>query len=227
MGLITIKEVTSKKDETPQEKQMPNEERTEEHVIDGENDETDEPESKKEDDLYCSRISAKLIKMLVKQRSDELYNMNLYSYFANVLDMLGLHMLAKYYDGRSNEEFLHHKWINEFLRSVYMDNSAIEFDKFDQVNRVEADIDCKNIILIFELTMKAELETTNNIFAILEQAKEERSFFTSKWLNDKFLIGEQREEEKTSIKALQIARMDVDWLTKEQSIYDMYFNKKD
>lgn len=166
-------------------------------------------------------ISKNMVSLLVTQLRAELANYNLYNTFATYFNKEGLHKLAKYYEGRANEENLHHKWILNYLHVC-----DAEF-QYPEIPIIKVDITDR--LMPFRNTVDREIETTGGINFIINQALKEQD-----WATFAFLMGnspvegklcpEQIEEEKISREALKLASADTDWLTKQDSIYDLYFN---
>jgi len=164
-------------------------------------------------------ISQTMIDLMVRQIWHELYNHNLYRSFANFFGRQGLTVLEEYYIDRSEEEKHHHNWIYGYLSDcdaefIYPEVPAIKERWKDNVEP-------------FELTVKAEIETTMLIHEMVQQALNEGDWATFNWLqgNDDEkgrLTLEQLEEEAISRTALDIARIEGSWLIKQDSIMDAY-----
>lgn len=164
-------------------------------------------------------ISSKVVELLIKQIAHELYNHNLYMSFSNYFGVAGLSVLEEYYKRRADEEYLHHRWIKDFLNE-----NDIKF-KYPTVDSIKETWD--DFVTPFELTVAKEEETTDLIYDIVECAMDEKDWFTYAWLQGKdmekgALILEQIEEESISRTALDIARMEGSWLRKEKSIMNAY-----
>ena len=76
-----------------------------------------------------------------------------------------------------------------------------------------------------------EIETTGFINNIVAQASEDKDWLTTAFLYgngyvEGKLIPEQSEEMKLSMDALNIAKIETDWLTIQDSIHDLYFNRQ-
>lgn len=166
-------------------------------------------------------LSDKMIEMLVKQMSAELANHDLYMTFANYFDIEGLSKLGVYYRERANEEYLHHKWIYEYLTK----NDALF--QYPPVPPIKVDI--VDRITPFAATVDREIETTMSIHKIVDQAAEEQDWATFQWLNGEskeegMLVREQVEEEATSRTVLDMAKEQASWLRKENAILAFYRN---
>lgn len=144
-------------------------------------------------------ISAKVGSLLVKQLAHELKNYNLYKTFANYFAVQGIMDLQKYYNLRADEELLHHQWIFDFLSEgdYVFTYPAIPINEL----KIETNLDP------FTLTVNREIETTQLIYDIYEQALAEKDYMTAVWLQQ-HLIPEQVEEENTSRTALAIMEED-------------------
>ena len=165
-------------------------------------------------------ISTHMVDLLVTQLRAELSNYTLYSTFANYFNKEGLHKLAKYWEGRAEEENLHHKWIMGYLHLCDADFT------YPEVPITKLDITSK--LMPFEATVDREIETTGGINIIVNEAIKESDWATFTFLTGDStetgrLVKEQIEEEKISRGVLSIARQETDWLTIQDSIYNLYF----
>lgn len=171
---------------------------------------------------YCS-MDESLAELLINQISNELYNKHLYMTFSNFYDTEGLPKLAKYYQLRANEEENHHKWIVDFLN--YNDIC------FQYPSVKEVDVNIENKQVPFDLTIEAEIETTNNIYNIINKALELKDFMTFNWImgngpTEGNLCSEQCEEESISRTVAEMAQDSAAWLIKEKSIYNFYISTR-
>lgn len=163
-------------------------------------------------------LSESMINLLVKQISHELHNYSLYKTFANYFANEGLNLLKEYYDGRADEELLHHKWISDYLieRGVFF--------KYPSVDEVNEEFD--EYLDIFKLTVDVEEDTTESIYDIVDLAHKENDYLTLGWLmqngNGAKLVMEQSEELDISNLALDIASQDGSWFEKEIAILKAY-----
>ena len=164
-------------------------------------------------------LSEDMINILIKQISHELHNYSLYKTFANYFANNGLNLLQEYYDGRANEELLHHQWISDYLieRGVFF-----KYPTIDEINEeFEKHLD------VFELTVEVEEETTKLIYQIVDLAHKENDYLTLGWLMQNGtgakLVMEQSEELAISNFALDVASQDnSSWLEKERTILKAY-----
>lgn len=154
-------------------------------------------------------ISEKLSTMLVKQLAHELKNYNLYKTFANYFDVEGITALSEYYKKRADEELLHQEWVYEYLTDadIIFDYPAIEANGYN----------IKNYIEPFQLTVDREIQTTDMIYKIYEEAQMEKDYMTVVWLQQ-HLVPEQIEEENNSRMALVIMEEDADIYIKAKRI---------
>ena len=169
-----------------------------------------------------SPISEKVQKLLVEQLAHEMYNHNLYMSFSNFYGVKGYAILEEYYRLRAYEEYVHHRWIKD-----YLNENDVEY-KYPTIPEVTEQY--TEMTTPFELTVDKEVETTELIYAIAKTAMEEGDYGTFAWLNGNdsekgALVLEQIEEEAISRTALDIAQMEGSWLRKEKSIMNVY--KKD
>lgn len=171
-----------------------------------------------DDTRRCLDLSDEMVNLLVKQIGHELHNYTLYKTFANYFSNVGLNGLKEYYDGRADEELLHHNWIRDYLieRGVFFNYPSVS-----EVNESFTDH-----IDIFKLTVDVEEETTELIYSIVDLAKQENDYLTLGWLmqngNGAKLVMEQAEELDISNLALEIASMDGSWFEKECAILKAY-----
>lgn len=147
-----------------------------------------------EDKKLC-RISDSIGKMLVEQMSNELYNRHLYLSMATTFALEGIVDLETYYRKRAEEENTHFMWIYDYLNECDFSFSV------PGVKEISEDV--SDMSKVFELTVDAEIKTSNDIDAIYKKAVEEDDTHTRQWL-DKLLIPEQHEEETTSRTASDI-----------------------
>ena len=168
---------------------------------------------------YCT-IDESLAEMLVTQLGKELSNKHLYATFANFFETEGLPKLGEYFKKRSNEEELHHNWIFEYLN---YNDVCFQYPAIGEIN-----IDIKNRIEPFLLTVDKEIETTMGINKIYEKAVELKDWATAGWLMgngpiDGKLIPEQIEEESVSRTIADMAQEEnTSWLVKQDSILSFY-----
>lgn len=169
-------------------------------------------------------LSDKMVELLLRQLSHELYNHNLYRSFANYYGINGLAVLESYYIKRAEEEKLHHDWIINYLN--YNDAAVI----YPEVPAIKEDWD--DPVTPFRLTVDKEIETTNLIKEMVNYSLTEKDWFTWCWLMGNSpvegkLLPEQIEEESISRTALDIAEGEGSWLRKEKSIMNAYTGDDD
>lgn len=165
-------------------------------------------------------ISKSMVDLLVTQLRAELSNYTLYNTFSTYFNKQGLHKLAKYWEGRADEEDLHHKWILGYLHRC---DALFTYPEVPATN-----IEISTKLMPFEATVDREIETTGGISNIVNAALGEGDWATFTFLmgdsdEEGKLVKEQIEEEKISRETLKIASQDTDWLTIQDSIYDLYF----
>jgi ferritin len=158
-------------------------------------------------------------KLLVEQLSNELYNKLLYESFANYFSLEGLSELERYYRDRANEEELHYQWIKKFLAE---NDCEYEHPGVNDISEAP-----KDRIEPFEMTLDAEIETTEDIYRIVEKAQECKDHITYQWLmsddtTNGALVKEQMEELSTSRQALDLASGNDSWIVKAEAIYKFY-----
>lgn len=165
-------------------------------------------------DRKIKTISDSVGDLLVKQIAHELFNHNLYRTFANFFALEGIVSLEKYYIARAEEELVHHRWIVDRLNEADYDfmYPAVEAvtEKFE------------DIVDPFKLTVLKEIETTELINKIADEAFKECDWQTLTWLQLK-LIPEQHEEETTSRTALDIIakKDDCSIYEKAEEVYEL------
>lgn len=133
-------------------------------------------------------LSQTIVEMLVKQLGAEMANHNLYKSFANYFATEGLTRLEVYFNGRADEEMLHHSWIYKYLT----ENDAVF--QYPPIPAINVDIRDRNFP--FDATVDREIETTLGINKIVDQALKEGDWATFQWLNgdskeDGMLVREQ------------------------------------
>ena len=125
-------------------------------------------------DRKIKTISDSVGDLLVKQIAHELFNHNLYRTFANFFALEGIVSLEKYYIARAEEELVHHRWIVDRLNEADYDfmYPAVEAvtEKFE------------DIVDPFKLTVLKEIETTELINKIADEAFKECDWQTLTWL---------------------------------------------
>lgn len=160
-------------------------------------------------------ISDSIGQLMVKQIAHELKNRNLYLSFANFFSVEGIVDLEEYYRKRAEEENNHHQWLMDFLSNgdykfMY---PAVEMN----TEKVTEYLDP------FQQTIDREIQTTQMIYVIYEQALSEKDFMTASWLYER-LIKEQIEEENVSRQAQTIMEETSDIYLKAERILDLLGN---
>lgn len=168
-------------------------------------------------------ISENLVTLFVVQLQAELSNHNLYKTFENYYNNQGLYKLAKYFNARAAEEYIHHQWVVNYLNSV---NAEFQYPEIP-ITKLEIE----DNVYPFEVTVDKEIETTGFINNIVAQALEDKDWLTMAFLYgngyvEGKLISEQSEEMKLSMDALNIAKVETDWLAIQDIIHDLYFNRQ-
>lgn len=159
-------------------------------------------------------ISSEIKNLLVNQLQHEMKNHNLYKMFALFYNSKGLFKMEDYYTKRAVEELKHYNWIQEYLLDC-----DVKIISDLEIPANDNDIPDLNQPIID--TVEREIETTQLICKIANQAVKELDWKTFNFLN-KNLIPEQVEEEKLSRNILKITSIDTDWLSKEDSVSDYY-----
>lgn len=164
-------------------------------------------------------LSKEIQELLLRQLKHELQNHNIYMNFANYFGVRGFVVLEEYFKLRADEEYLHHSWIRKYLNENDAEYIYPTIDQFDKkiVDMVDP----------FKMTVDLEIETTQMIYEIVDQAAAECDWATFNWLlghNETTgrLVEEQREEESISRTVRDIAESEGSWLRKEKSIMNAY-----
>lgn len=149
-----------------------------------------DPVEKKDVSRRECTLSAEIQKLLLRQLKHELQNHNAYMNFANYFGVRGFVILEEYYKQRADEEYLHHSWIRKYLNENDAEYIYPTIEQFDK--KVEDMVDP------FKITVDLEIETTQMINEIVDQAANEGDWATFNWLNghDKetgMLVNEQVE----------------------------------
>lgn len=113
--------------------------------------------------------------MLLRQLKHEMYNHNLYMSFSNFYGVQGLTILEEYYKLRAKEEYLHAEWVRKYLNE---NDAAYIYPEIPAISETFEDN-----ITPFKLTVDKEIETTQMIYEIVDQAFEEGDWATFNWLN--------------------------------------------
>lgn len=164
-------------------------------------------------DRKLKLISKEVHILLVKQAIHELQNYYLYSSFANYFALENINALYKYYKKRAEKEKTHYEWIYNYLTAA---DCRIVFPTIPMVKGQEV----TSIIDPFVATVNKEIETTQLIYKIYEQAKEDKDYMTCTWLQEQ-LIPEQTEEENLSRLARGIMELEGDILIKANNVLNL------
>lgn len=164
-------------------------------------------------------LSKEIQQLLLRQLKHELQNHNIYMNFANYFGVRGLVVLEEYFKQRADEEYLHHSWVRKYLNENDAEYIYPTIEQFDK--------EITDMVTPFKLTVDLEIQTTQMIYEIVDQAANEGDWATFNWLNghDKetgVLVNEQVEEESISRTVLDIAESEGSWLRKEKSIMNAY-----
>ena len=159
------------------------------------------------------QISQEVGNLLIQQAAHELKNFILYSSFENYFSLEGITDLEEYYNKRAQEEKNHHDWILSYVndadfRLIY---PAIEMNPSQEI---------PSLLAPFTATVDREIQTTQMLYKIYDQAMSEKDYMTCTWLYDK-LIKEQIEEESISRMAVDIMELDGDIFNKAERILDL------
>lgn len=120
-------------------------------------------------------LSKEIQQLLLRQLKHELQNHNIYMNFANYFGVRGLVVLEEYFKQRADEEYLHHSWVRKYLNE---NDAEYIYPAIDQFNgKIEDMVDP------FKITVDLEIETTQMINEIVDQAAEEGDWATFNWLN--------------------------------------------
>lgn len=173
--------------------------------------------------MRTSALSDTLREMLVNQLAHELKNYTLYNSFSVYFACKGLEKISAYFKTRANEELTHQQWVMEYLQEC-----GTEFE-YPAVGLNENQ-NFTDFVTPFELTLDREIETTQMINAIADEALKEHDWKTLSFLLGTFnaarLIPEQIEEEATSRTALDIMRTDECIMHKENRIAELLSSGK-
>lgn len=120
-------------------------------------------------------LSKEIQELLLRQLKHELQNHNIYMNFANYFGVRGFVVLEEYFKLRADEEYLHHSWIRKYLNENDAEYIYPTIDQFDKkiVDMVDP----------FKMTVDLEIETTQMIYEIVDQAATECDWATFNWLN--------------------------------------------
>ena len=164
-------------------------------------------------------MSDAVASMMKAQMGREMYNHNVYKSYSNFFFVRGNIKMAKYYEERANEEYNHHNWFFDRLNQsgVELEYPAVEaLKKQHQITTPEA---------AFTNTVALEIETTNEINAIVKQCISEGDYQNEHWLKE-VLLEEQTEEETISRLIRDMAESKSDWLSKGSTILEFYEDRE-
>lgn len=167
-------------------------------------------------------LSNALRDLFVRQLQHEMKNFTFYNTFAVYYSCKGLEKLGQYYEARANEELEHQKWVMEYLKECDADFEypGIPVNESQPLDEISP----------FRLTVDREIETSEMIKEIANQAQKEGDWMTLAFLmgnlNNARLIPEQIEEESLSRTALDIMTTDDHILKKQDQVYELYFGNK-
>lgn len=182
--------------------------------------EAKDPEIKADQQRRDCPLSKEIQELLLRQLKHELQNYCIYLNFANYFGVRGYVLLEEYYKLRSDEEMRHAMWCRKYLNENDAEYLIPTIEQFDKK--------ITDMVMPFELTVDLEVETTQLINEIVEQAANEGDWGTFNFLmghdpEKGMLIDEQVEEESISRTVRDIAKSDGDsWLRKEKSIMKAY-----
>lgn len=120
-------------------------------------------------------LSKEIQQLLLRQLKHELQNHNIYMNFANYFGVRGLVILEEYFKQRADEEYLHHSWIRKYLNENDAEYIYPTIEQFDK--------EITDMITPFKLTVDLEIQTTQMIYEIVDQAANEGDWATFNWLN--------------------------------------------
>jgi ferritin len=170
----------------------------------------------KKDNMDSYAIHEDLQKMLIDQMAHELYNHNLYMSISNFYSVKGLKKLSLYYQRRAEEEYNHYMWCVSFANEADM---GYIMPSIDAISEKWGD----DLIKPFNITLDAEIDTTDMIYDMVDKAKDLEDYIFLQWLNKPgLLLEEQLEEMSLSRKALAIMSLDDSILAKQDAIASLY-----
>lgn len=175
-------------------------------------------EIKENNKLSYGIINSDVEELLIQQLSHEEYNRNLYITISLYFNDYGYKSLYYYYQRRADEELNHYNSIRAFLDYNHVLYDIPTCEKITE--------DWNTMEEPFKITLDKELETTKQIYKIVEVAMANNDYITMQWLlNPKGLVAEQSEEISISKDILEISMQDSDWHTKEDQIFTIYSNR--
>lgn len=120
-------------------------------------------------------IDVKMQELLLRQLVHEMYNHNLYRTFANYFGVRGLAKLEEYYVKRAEEEKLHHDWIYSYLNDC---DAEFVYPSIPAISEKITDI-----LDPFKMTVDKEIQTTTEIYEIVDYSVSIGDWATFNWLN--------------------------------------------
>jgi ferritin len=142
-------------------------------------------------------VSAKMLKGLNEQISNELNASHRYMAMSYSFDGMGLKVLAKFFANQSEEERQHALKIAQYVTDV---DGTVIFGSLDQPKS-----DYKGAKEIVQDALKGEEEVTSQIHALMAQAEKEIDYSTRNMLD--WFVSEQVEEVATMRELLQLVKM--------------------
>lgn len=129
-------------------------------------------------------IDDKVASLMIQQLGIELYNHNVYRTFASFCYQRGLTKLYEYYEHRAFEEYNHHNWLVDYLTQ-----NGIEFN-YPTIPAIKKEHVPTTIKFTFEATVELEIETTQEIQKMVDEAQKLNDDMTATWIK-KTLLTEQ------------------------------------
>ncbi|HUN80920.1 MAG TPA: ferritin [Phycisphaerae bacterium] len=142
-------------------------------------------------------VSAKMLKGLNEQISNELNASHRYMAMSYSFDGRGLKVLSKFFANQSEEERQHALKIAQYVTDV---DGTVVFGSLDQPKA-----DYKSAKEIVQDALKGEEEVTAQIHALMGQAEKESDYSTRRMLD--WFVEEQVEEVATMRELLQLVKM--------------------
>lgn len=164
-------------------------------------------------------IDDKVANLMIQQLGIELYNHNVYRTFASFCYQRGLTKLYEYYEHRAFEEYNHHNWLVDYLTQ-----NGIDFN-YPTIPAIKKEHVPTTIKFTFEATVELEIETTQEIQKMVDEAQKLNDDMTATWIK-KTLLAEQNEEETISRFILNISEIESDMLSIQDAILDYYNNRE-
>ena len=130
-------------------------------------------------------ISDKLVKMINEQIQFEYFSRNIYFGMESYLRDLSYDGFANFMKVQADEEMIHTRFFMEYLIKVGVKFEILPID--GATNEFESVQD------VFEQALAHEKEVTKRIYALYDQAVEDKDYYAQKFLN--WFVDEQAEEE--------------------------------